>query len=302
MYRPREEQQSTLYAKNDPQWPTLSSSAMREAMSKLSFGEGDDAVNGDAFGTDGEIKLLVDKMFDSSKFHNLTKVDLLKTHRVAGEMIRDRQIGWRIPVRQALADGFALVADYHQDYQSERWVLHDALAGGYYVESLTGEHLAPFIRSLGASGKISLSDHGKDKESEARAQQWKSDERARLIQSITQGKNAFQIFSKAHGQPRTFPASDLDNLSLEQLREIDAAATELRRARGLSREEQASELRQRATEARGYEVFRPGDSTSLESDNLPEGPTSVATDRGVGSVPIAESTKQLWIDPGTNAY
>lgn len=80
---------------------------------------------------------------------------------------------------------------------------------------------------------------------------------------------------------------------------IDSEVADYRRRRDGTREDQRAALRNQATEARGHEIFRAGDSTSLESTNLAEGLTAIATDR---SVPVAESAKQLFVDPATGDF
>jgi hypothetical protein len=196
----------------------------------------------------------------------------------------------------------------------ENAILDEAVAIGAGVDLNSSQLFLNIIQRLGQENNWARNSKGAAEQSAADEETT----RRRLIASITQGKNVFQIFSKSHGQPRTFPASNLEGLSLEQLREIDVAAAELRRARGLSREEQRAELRERATEARGHEIFRPGDKTQLDGEirykddgtgrntfefvdgSGPQSrPAAGAMDR---SVPVAESTKPLWIDPSTGNY
>src|SRR5260370_22250570 len=102
--------------------------------------------------------------------------------------------------------------------------------------------------------------------------------------------------------PGVFDAPILENCSTACLEALQQRVAATREAEGKSREEQRADLRATATKARGYEIFREGDTTSLESNNLPSGPTSASTDRGGGSVPVAESTRQLGIDPSTGNY
>lgn len=84
-----------------------------------------------------------------------------------------------------------------------------------------------------------------------------STQRARLVSSITQGRDVFEIYGKRNpgevSRLIQFRASDLNGATLDKLRELDAAANDVRRQRGMSREDLRQELADRATDARGYE-------------------------------------------------
>ncbi len=67
----------------------------------------------------------------------------------------------------------------------------------------------------------------------------------------------------------------------------------------MTREEQREQLRQAADAARGYPLYRPGDSDSLDdSYEAPEGPTSVSTNRSDAAF-VNPSADSLFRNPAT---
>jgi hypothetical protein len=78
---------------------------------------------------------------------------------------------------------------------------------------------------------------------------------ATIRSRILNGKSSFKLYGGHPGEAKremTFPASELDGLGIEKLREIEAAVNDLRRQQGMSREERREDLARRADEARGY--------------------------------------------------
>jgi len=166
-----------------------------------------------------------------------------------------------------------------------------------------------------------IADLGKKQGWTLNAQSSDAAERARLIASITQGRDTFQVYGGRPGEAKRLmelQSSELDssNVTIEKLRELDAAAADVRRKRGMDRHEQRADLQQRSDEARGTRIFRPGDRTELDVEvrykdgagnaleivgdgpksKPPAGPTM---DR---SVPIADSAKQIFLSPATGRF
>jgi hypothetical protein len=200
--------------------------------------------------------------------------------------------------------GYALDAawrdsDYLRHEGGDEMVVDEAYNGGY-ADLASSQLFLGIINRLGKQENWALSVKGAAKAAQA------SDAatRARLIQSITQGHDTFQIYAKRPGEAaylHTFASSELDHpdVTIDKLREFEAAAADVRRKQNMSAEQRADDLTQRADKARGHKLFRPGDTDSLSSNNLPEGAASVTTDR---SVPVAETVKQLFVDPTTGQF
>src|SRR5258706_191735 len=86
---------SLQVSRNDPQWPTLSAEALRDALNREKS----------PFATDAELRLLVDRLFtDQSKLYNLGNLNAVVVAKAAREMFASGQIGLSAPARAAYQD------------------------------------------------------------------------------------------------------------------------------------------------------------------------------------------------------
>src|SRR5262249_1639596 len=93
------------------------------------------------------------------------------------------------------------------------------------------EDLAAVIENLGTNGRLQLSEFGLRRKQEHEAIGREQLERAELIAEITRGKEAFPIWSPAHGKAKQVASSSLEQESTENLRAIAAGVTAYRAAR-----------------------------------------------------------------------
>jgi len=228
--------------------------------------------------------------------------------------IKAANLPLKAEIQNALRDAW-VASSYQRCAAYNEAVLDEARAGGY-VDLGSSQLFLGIIQRLGQQHGWAPNAKG----TAELAQASEAETRQRLIQSITQGKDSFQIYGRVPGEStylRTFPASSLDDpaVTLEKLRELDAAAADVRRKRGMDRDEIRADLQQRSDEARGTRIFRPGDRTELDievrykdgagnaleivGDGPKSKPAAGPMDR---SVPVAESAKQLFVDPTTGAY
>ena len=125
-------------------------------------------------------------------------------------------------------------------------------ASGPYLSFADPQVFRAITESLGRANNWPRNAAGE----QAQAENVELTQRARLIASILQGKDAFQIYGGHPGEAKrlmTFPASGLNGLTIEKLREIESAVLDLRRQRGQTREERQAELADRARNTRGYD-------------------------------------------------
>lgn len=88
------------------------------------------------------------------------------------------------------------------------------------------------------------------------AQQQEEQYRNGLIQKITNGKNTYSLFSKSHGQFRTYSAANLPNESTSRLEELAAEIQTVRQQRNATGTELTQTLREHV-DSTGPRMFDP---------------------------------------------